>query len=35
MATLTAPLFDFQTYLDLLGRVRDDARRAKTADRAE
>ncbi len=32
MATLTALLIDFQPYLDLLGRVLDDARRAKTAD---
>ena len=32
MATLTALLFDFQPYLDLVGRVLDDARRAKTAD---
>ena len=29
MATLTALLFDFQPYLDLLGQVLDDARRAK------
>jgi len=34
MATLTALLFDFQPYLDLLGRVLDDARRAKAAVRA-
>ncbi len=32
MATLTALLFDFQPYLDLLGRVLDDARRAMAAD---
>ena len=32
MATLTSLLFDFQPYLDLVGRVLDDARRAKTAD---
>ncbi len=32
MATLTALLFDFQPYLEILGRVLDDARRAKTAD---
>ncbi len=35
MATLTALLFDFQPYLDMLGRVLDDARRAKTANSAE
>jgi hypothetical protein len=35
MATLTALLFDFQPYLDLVGRVLDDARRAKTAETAE
>ena len=34
MATLTALLLDFQPYLDLLGRVLDDARRAKTAETA-
>ncbi|MHA1151743.1 MAG: hypothetical protein ACTSQ7_03600 [Alphaproteobacteria bacterium] len=34
MATLTALLFDFQPYLDLLGRVLDDARRTTTAGRA-
>jgi hypothetical protein len=34
MATLTALLFDFRPYLDLLGRVLDDARRAKATDRA-
>lgn len=32
MATLTALLFDFQPYLDLLGQVLDDARRAMAAD---
>ena len=32
MATLTALLIDFQPYLDLLGRVLDDARNAKTSD---
>ncbi len=32
MATLTALLLDFQPYLDLLGRVLDDARRAKASD---
>ncbi len=35
MATLTALLLDFQPYLDLLGRVLDDARRVKTAETAE
>ena len=34
MATLTALLLDFQPYLDLLGRVLDDARRSKTAETA-
>ncbi len=34
MATLTALLFDFQPYLDLLGRVLDETRRAKNAERA-
>ncbi len=34
MATLTALLLDFQPYLDLLGRVLDDARRAKTTETA-
>lgn len=32
MATLTALLFDFQPYLELLGQVLDDARRAMAAD---
>ncbi len=32
MATLAALLFDFQPYLDLLGQVLDDARRAMAAD---
>ncbi len=32
MATLTALLFDFQPYLDLLGWVLDDARLPKTAE---
>ena len=32
MATLTALLLDFQPYLELLGRVLDDARRAKTGN---
>lgn len=35
MATLTALLFDFQPYLELLGRVLDDARRSKAAETAE
>ena len=34
MATLTALRLDLQPYLDLLGRVLDDARRAKTAETA-
>lgn len=34
MATLAALLFDFRPYLELLGRVLDDARRATTADLA-
>lgn len=32
MATLAALLFDFQPYLELLGQVLDDARRAMAAD---
>ena len=32
MATLTALLFDFQPYLDLVGQVLDHARRAMAAD---
>lgn len=35
MATLTALLLDFRPYLELLGRVLDDARRAKTAETTE